>query len=226
MPTRSKLRVPTAQVAAFEAIRDLPETDFGNLVAVFRAAQSGDVAALRRNVESAVPLLTGTAEAVIDMLISVTVLRNQRRETPQQTAVALEQAVGMPGDDAQREVIGSRLASLLATRALAVTGKAVDLLYSNERNFLRSRIVTEIRPIFGDDPSEAPEAAIFAHRLEIEFVDPAGHERTLQFALDQEDLADLKATVERADVKSVITREFIERSGLMVANPSGEPSES
>jgi hypothetical protein len=222
MPTRSRLRVPPRQGPALEAIRDLSQTDFDDLVTVFRTAQSGDTVGLRNNILTAVPSLDESAEGIVDMLISATVLRNQRGETPEETAAALGQAEGMPGDDAQREVTVSRLATLLGSRALAVTSKALDLLYSNERNFLRSRIVTEIRPIFGDDPSDSLEAAVVAHRLEIEYVDPAGHDRTLQFAMDHEDLANLKATIERAEVKTTVVQQFVERSGLLVANPSGD----
>jgi hypothetical protein len=160
------------------------------------------------------------------MLLALDLLRNERDETPRETAEALRDATGMPGDDAQKEVAVERIGRLLGSPALRTSGKALDLLYSNERNFVGSRIVSDIRPIFGDDAAEVPSAVVIAHRLEVEYVDPAGHNRTLQFALDHEDLATLRSTVERAQTKASVMESLVERAGLAVANPLEAPDES
>jgi hypothetical protein len=226
MANRARLRVPARQVPAFEALQDLSDAEFTALVGALEGVPTFDLSTLESQVVAAVPALAETADTVIDMLLSVDVLRNQRRDTREDTASALVEADGMPGDAEQHEVIASRLARLLGTRALAVTSKAMDLLYANERNYIRSRIVAEIRPVFGDDPTESFKAAVVAHRLEIDYVDPAGHDRTMQFALDSSDLVDLRATLDRAETKSVVVRDFIQDSGLVLANPLEKPDES
>src|SRR5205807_933053 len=77
MPTRATLRVPSRQVPALEAIRELSEADFDKLATALRTGQSGDTVGLRNDVVSAVPSLDESADGIIDMLLSATALRNQ-----------------------------------------------------------------------------------------------------------------------------------------------------
>ena len=224
MAASRSLRVPPRQVAAVEALRDLSEADFATLVETL-ATGPIDPNGMREAVANAIPVLSPEeAQNAVDMLLALDRVRYERGETPEELAEALGEADGMPGDEAQREVAVARLRRLLGSPALRLTSKALDLLYSNERNFVRSRIVSEIRPIFGDDPSEMPRAAVVAHRLEIEFVDPAGHNRTMQFALDQDDLATLRSSVARAEAKAAVMESVVQQGGLVLANPL-EPDE-
>jgi hypothetical protein len=91
-------------------------------------------------------------------------LRETRHETPEELATALEGADGMPGDADERAGLAMRIATVLALDQIKSSAKAIDLLYSSERNLITARIVTELRPVFGEDPRRSRESGGAAMR--------------------------------------------------------------
>jgi len=103
--------------------------------------------------------------------------------------------VGEGSDFAQR------LTALLAVESFDIVAlKAKGLQEESERTFCEARILTDIRPVFGNKVEDAPTAAIVVHTLKLVYHEMSGHKEFF-LALDEDDIASLKKTLERAEAK-------------------------
>jgi hypothetical protein len=95
-----------------------------------------------------------------------------------------------------------RLTELLAVGSFDIVAiKAQELQSEYERTFCEARILTDIRPVFGNKAEDSPTATIVVHTLKLAFHEMSGHKEFF-VALDEDDIASLKKTLERAEVKA------------------------
>lgn len=101
---------------------------------------------------------------------------------------------------------------------IQVTTKAFDILLGNERNYIDTRIFTDIRPVFTEDPSEEPVGAVLVHNLKIEY---RKENSTQEFfvALDSQDLLKLRKVIDRAIAKESSACSLLKKMNLTVAKP-------
>ena len=99
------------------------------------------------------------------------------------------------------------LKKLLSAPAFGLGAKASGVLLENERNFILSRIVTEVRPVFGVEDAEIAGAVVL-HSLRISYI--KDNEREEFFvAIDSDDLAKLIVDLERAKRKEEKVKEML-----------------
>ncbi|HEX4416714.1 MAG TPA: hypothetical protein VH165_02395 [Kofleriaceae bacterium] len=119
-------------------------------------------------------------------------------DKPHATEILFNSIVDDPTTEANRKIFEERIARILKTKSIEITGKALSVMLDNPNTFHSTRIVSEIRPVFTDDGLE-PRAAVIVHQLKISFVTGVDrHFNEAFFALDRDDLGRLKAVVERA----------------------------
>lgn len=100
------------------------------------------------------------------------------------------------------------------------TSKALDLMYDRDNLLQRTRIMTDIRPLFSSDAGSV-EGCVVAHTLRISF-DTGGNNREVSFAIDESDLQDLIETCQRAILKAKTAKtEICEKANTPVLG-SGE----
>jgi hypothetical protein len=127
--------------------------------------------------------------------------------------VDISESTDLDIHDTDRERFGAVLAQLVEMPVLRTSAKAVSVLNQQERLFLDARIMSDIRPVFGDDPSERPTGAVVLHTLSIQH-HTDGHTRMFNVAMDRNDLADLKLAVERAIDKAATLSRVMDDAGL------------
>ena len=94
-----------------------------------------------------------------------------------------------------------RLALLLSIKSLRLVGKARNILFRNAQTFTSARIVSDIRPVFGEEVEELPVAAVIVHMLNIVYY-CSGERQELAIALDTTDIQLLMDTLNRAEKKT------------------------
>lgn len=99
----------------------------------------------------------------------------------------------------------SRLEELASLQVFQLAGKAIELTYDRDNLLQRTRIMTDVRPLFTKDGVEI-EGAVVAHTLRISF-DSAGSDCEMSLALDDTDLRQLISDCERALMKAETARE-------------------
>lgn len=144
------------------------------------------------------------AEAIIRQLLH---LQNAARRTGYAVEELTEMQAGQLGssysDDSEelRTILAGLaiLNELSYVPAIARTAKAIELSYDSDNLLQRTRILTDIRPLFTDD-AQSVDGAIVAHTLRLRY-DSAGVDRELSLALDNSDLRRLIEDCERALLK-------------------------
>jgi hypothetical protein len=101
----------------------------------------------------------------------------------------------------QQERLSKNLGRLLADEGLVVASKAVYLKRDYEHRYCRTRILTDIRPIFGEDRTLAPATALIVHMLQLVYHEGQST-KEIHIALDAESLSSLKLQIERAEDKA------------------------
>lgn len=114
--------------------------------------------------------------------------------------------------------IKKRLTDFLSLETLSVEAKASVLRYEHERTLHDVRILTDARPVFGEDVSAEPHAAVIFHMLKIEYHASKGVEE-VYFSLDEHDLEYLKQVIIRAEKKAKSLREALSKSEITTINP-------
>jgi hypothetical protein len=105
------------------------------------------------------------------------------------------------------------LEKLLSIETLSIVSKASRLQRDGERLYCNAKILSDIRPIFKDDPSAPPVGAVITHTLKVGYHEGRGHMET-QIVLDSDDLTKLAAVINRAQLKDKSLRTFLKRSKL------------
>lgn len=116
------------------------------------------------------------------------------------------QELGLTKDSSDAEMVRDFFTALLAADSvIRTTAKANELLVDHSNPLVGSRILTDLRPIFSDGDSLEPVAGVIVHTLKLSvFAD--GHDKSYYFALDEDDLRELRRTVDRAIEKETALR--------------------
>jgi len=107
----------------------------------------------------------------------------------------------------------NRLLQLLNISSLQLIAKAHDVLLEHEQTFASARVVSDIRPIFGEKVEDAPIAAVIVHMLNIVYYQ-ASERREIVFALDTKDIPYLLDVLERAQTKTERLKEVINSTNM------------
>ncbi len=125
--------------------------------------------------------------------------------------MAATDSLGLGGDE--REDLALRIKGLIDHRSTQVLHKSLALMREHQRIFLDTRIVTDIRPVFGGDVSEELDAVVLSHSLKIDFIEE-GRRRRFDVVLDQSDLQVMQSAVERAIEKAASLRQTLESADI------------
>ncbi|MBI5237790.1 MAG: hypothetical protein HY887_05135 [Deltaproteobacteria bacterium] len=110
-----------------------------------------------------------------------------------------------------QEFIGRILSS---HDTIGVRAKAFRLMPQHQHLFLRSELYSDIRPVFRpDDPTIRPSAAVIVHSLKIVYREDM-KTKEIYLGLDDEDLQELKATIDRAISKHECLKLMISDFGI------------
>lgn len=150
---------------------------------------------------------------LVDALASLEVLRTSHGYSAADLADAVGAATNIELDDDARASLKARVDRLLGTSSLSATAKAYDLSWSQERKLLSARVITDVRPVFKDDPRVPPLGAIVVHTLELAFFRDATIE-SFYVALDEGDLQEVISVLTRAEEKAGGIKSFLASAGL------------
>jgi len=104
-------------------------------------------------------------------------------------------------DEGQLPTVRARLGKVLSVESLVSLGKAINLQRAGERIYCDSRIISDIRPVFGKDIEVEPVGAVVIHTLKVGYHEGDKHKEFF-IILDDEDLVSLREDVDRAISKS------------------------
>jgi hypothetical protein len=218
-----EIRIPPRYTDSLRALRDLPEEAAERLLSALElGAPIVTPSKLLASLADKLPELDpDKASSLLDALLSLNAFRTSHSFPIDDVAKAVSVANGLREDGVDSTQFAHRLAKVLGAATLTLTAKALDVSAADERIYHSCRIVTDVRPIFGDDPSKPPVSAVIVHSLQVTYYKDNRIEST-HVALDDDDLMKLKEVVDRASSKAASLRSFLESAGLTPADIEGE----
>jgi hypothetical protein len=102
----------------------------------------------------------------------------------------------------ERESFTKKLHALLDSDVFNIIAKIEDLATEDERRFCHARILTDLRPVFGNNPADGFKAMIVMHHLKLAFHTNSPGDHDLHVVLDAEDLQELRRVIDRAEAKA------------------------
>lgn len=117
-----------------------------------------------------------------------------------------------------------RLKQLMELKAFSISAKALSLGNEHEHLYCSARIVTDARPIYGDDVSQPPAALVITHHLKVEYHDAPqpGLIKSIYFGLGSKDIEELRGVLDRAQEKAKSLRESLKASKIRFIDPQLE----
>jgi hypothetical protein len=116
----------------------------------------------------------------------------------------------------KEKLVSERVKKLLSFEAFDVASKAMGLQSEHEHVYCKGRIMTDARPVFGPNPETGPNAVVISHILRVAYHEGSETIREIYFAMDAEDLADLKALINRAELKAKSLKALLDSAKLTV----------
>jgi hypothetical protein len=152
-------------------------------------------------IAAAVPIRGDVLDSVVTALLSLYRASEDIGRDLREIAAQISESPDLDLGHHQRELLRSRLVYLTQSESLMVKSKAVGIATASERPYHGARIITEVRPIFLQDASRPPAAAVLVHTLIVAFHTASGYVEEAHFALDIGDVKMLARTLERAQAK-------------------------
>lgn len=229
---------------AAELKLEIPEALADGLAALFRLSDE-QISVLQSELQQAKPRLSRAkfledlagkiptdppaARAIAEALLSMYLARASFEVRAERFVEGVLSAAQEAEDErlhfeaAEASKIKDRLVSLLTEQSLAITSKAFDVMTEHERTYTtgRARILTDLRPIYGDEPTAPPSTAVVVHNLKITYHERGGI-REFYVAMDTDDLLDLKDAIERAQQKEQGLMALLKPTNLEILSPTPE----
>lgn len=152
-------------------------------------------------------------------LTSLTGLGRLQNATVEEIAERLAASEDLETPKEERDRFAGRVAQTLDSRTVRILGKAVDLGTEHDKVFVGARVLTDVRPIFGEDAAQPPEGAVLSHTLKLEFVHDEGTLGNAYVVLDNEDLQALRKALERAEAKAETMKQVLGKMDLQYLGP-------
>jgi hypothetical protein len=201
----AQLTLPDSHRDAIVSLLQLPADDSNHLIKQLQACE-GRNAAMIDVLDEAVG--NGNGRSVLRAIVMFAVLPQRFGLSAEEVEEAAKSSFGVPDS-------AFPLGELIALRPIQKFAKALDLRNTYERILLKSRIVSDVRPVFDDEEIGDVDAAMVNHSLQLK-LRVGDDESDLHIAVDVDDLTSLQKQIERALEKESAARRFIEKGEATV----------
>jgi hypothetical protein len=214
------LQIPKQHLPAIGKILKLSDMAVEELIAALSSATiTAEAPAMSEKIAELVPSIPSEDLAgIVDTLYSLYHVREfSEVRSARFVRDLVETLLQNPDFDLKKpedaSITGKRFKQLLNVRTLNTLSKAIRLQRDGERIYCDAKIISDIRPVFGDDVEERPTSAVISHVLKLGYHETGEHKQFF-IVLDEQDLDDLQEVIERAKAKSDTLTELLSSAGL------------
>jgi hypothetical protein len=216
------LPIPKRYRAGILNIVELSDKEIELLIeALKNASRSPDIAEITKSVSSTIPSIElNKLTEIVKALYSISHVREFSgvgfSRFLDDLVESIAEIVGSPDDIEGIEYISSlrdKFEKLLNVETLRIISKAARLQSDGEYLYCSSKILSDIRPVFNEDPDTRPAGAVITHTLKIVYHAGANVEE-FHIVLDSHELDELKEVINRACSKEKTIRELMKEANL------------
>jgi len=140
-------------------------------------------------------------DRIISAVISLCVVR-WSRDVPLDSFVKdVAEAIESFDPIGRSEESRRRLHKILSVESLMIASKAIIIFTDYQRTLHATKILSDLRYVFRSNPEEEPYGAVIVHLLKLTYHEDTEHKEFF-VAMDDDDLARLKAVLQRAEAKA------------------------
>ncbi|MFC4231249.1 hypothetical protein ACFOW1_05065 [Parasediminibacterium paludis] len=126
-----------------------------------------------------------------------------------------EELPNEPISDITEKSIRERILFLLENKQIYYASKASELSSESGNVYLRSKILSEIRPVFDINVSNPVKAGMILHNLHIHYkAREEGPHEDIFLTLDSKDLIELKEAISRAENKEISLKAIFKKAEI------------
>ena len=207
--------IPPRYEAGFSKISSFTDSDFNTLKETLSIASfSASLKDLAKNISE---LSQIKLSDIKDIFLSVGSIlpfidKEDMRQEVSEDIATIGSDKNLIGD---KDIFIVRLKELLNNPQIYYASKARELTTEHANVYINSRIITDIRPVFGMNLDEPPKGGVVTHTLHVHYrAHKEGEHKDIFLALDKDDLEALKNAIERAEKKENNLKNIFEKSGL------------
>jgi len=201
------LPIPKGYIPDVNRIRNLPDSTVDELIqAVETAPLTTDPEELAKIIAGSIPSVG--ADDLKGILGFVYGLYNVRQSSQLNNRQFLEELIAGVRQHAKPELteddlprMRDRFRRILSIKKLSTLSKARNLQRAGERLYCDATIVSDVRPVFGQDVKSRPVGAVITHTLKLAYHEGLDHKEFF-ITLDEVDLEELQEVFDRAKQKS------------------------
>jgi|SRR5918911_45064 hypothetical protein len=220
--------IPKKQYNAFVVLFSLPDEIFQRLIENLQNLPfTFDFRdALRSAISSIQDIRFEDASSIVDALFSLYINRsNSDKSTTEYIGEFLEAARKSNSEELKqigesREKISGRLSQIFNVSSLLLAAKARSVMLEYDNIFYKARVLTDVRPVFGEDAAET-RAWMIIHNLRIHYHEGEDH-KDFFVALDVKDIQKLIDSLERAKVKAETLKSVLAATNTPYIEPESE----
>lgn len=217
---RMPLNIPESDILPIEQLAQLSFEAADQLrVALEKQPPAMHAAELSKRVASLAPLVpTDTLEQIVRTVVTLSMVRNGLELDPGEFAQELSKSPNLTLAGEERARLELVVRGLLHLSSVQVTSKALDILTEHQLLFHGARVISEIRPVYAEDISQKPAAAVIVHMLKIAYHESTDH-KEIFVGLDSDDLLALKRAIERAEAKQMSLEAILRSADIPYVGP-------
>lgn len=215
----TSLYIPDEYKEGFNSLGSLDHENFTKLIRLLNEAETAASSSALIDSVSA-KFNEDVKHQIVSILEAVTVLDEYRSSDDLDVEDIIEQSyeaileLDVVENEKDAQQICERLKQLIdVDGSIAVTSKTFDLKTDYEKIFLHSRIINDVRPVFGKDCSEKPKGMLITHALKIIYRDIEGN-KEIYVSLDMDDIVQILGQINRAIEKSNSLEKMFEELGI------------
>ena len=164
-----------------------------------------------------VPGTDADKKALADAIVGIHILKQALGKSAAEVAHDVAEAIRLNTSanlsEDQLGAFAENATTLLNVVPLQASAKSLALRGDHNHIFLRSRIFTDIRPVFADDLNSPLLASLLTHTVKISFRSN-GQQESVFFVADAEDLKQLKKDISRALDKAQAISKLLNRESF------------
>ncbi len=213
--TLPEFRVPSSIVPVLPKLVSLNAPLVKDLIqALNKTRPRASIKAFKSAVKQSLTRQFPGLDQLMDTLLSLSIGRDYVAASSEEFAESVAETDELQLTSRQRQALKARLVQFLRCESLTITAKIGALAVERPNLVIDTRIVTDLRPIFGEEIGKGAKGSLITHTLRIHHLDSQQQHVTTGFAFDPRDLGKLRRVLTRAKDKETRLKELLSRSNL------------
>jgi len=144
-------------------------------------------------------------DQIISAVISISLVRWMHDVSLESFVKDLSQAIQSFNPSINTDESKQRLLRVLNVESLTIASKALTIFTDYQRTMHGAKVLSDVRYVFQSRPEDEPYGAVIIHLLKLSYHEEGDHKEFF-VAMDDNDVARLKAVLERAEEKAKTLR--------------------